>query len=146
MSDPKVDRWKQRGRICVWKHKQRHVDWNLSADEVGCEALLALITLMETSRCPSRKTLSLVKPQNTATGVNGWGRASFASQFILKYPKSQVPETHWEIVEDGSIVTLAVGLSQLHRLRVAILDMKNGGGDYSIGSDQAPLWIWWFVE
>ena len=69
MSDPAVDRWKQRGRVCLWKHKHRHVDWNIAADDVGCEALLDLLDRMNKGKWPSQKSITLSTSRRTATGV-----------------------------------------------------------------------------
>src|SRR5689334_12964068 len=141
MSDPKVDRWKHRGRLSVWKHKFGDTRWNLAADQVACDSMLELFELLKNSRWPSRKSLKLVRPKRTATRVPEY-RATFAQRLIVKYPKSEVDDDFWAIEVSESIVTLVVGTSRLQELRDAILDMKNGGGDYTIGSDDFPLWIW----
>jgi hypothetical protein len=57
MSDPAVDRWKQQGRVSLWKHQQRHADWNLTADDVACDGLLELLDRMKAGKSPSQKVL-----------------------------------------------------------------------------------------
>jgi len=143
MSDPGVDRWKQRGRICVWKHKQRHVDWNIAADDIACEGLLELLDRMEAGKWPSQKSLALVKPERTATNAPD-RPALFATELILKNRKGEVADDFWLLESAGTTVKLMVGLSRLQELRQAVADIS--GGDYAIGSEESPLWVWWFVE
>jgi hypothetical protein len=145
VSDPNVDRWHQRGQFCVWKHKQRTLDWNFAADDVACGALLELLDLLENSKWGCRKAVNLIKARRTATGAPEH-RAVFAKQLIIKYRGCGVPDDFWSLEENGPAVTLVVGRSQLKRLREAVSDMKNGGEDYCIGSDEGPLWVWWFVR
>lgn len=145
MSDPGVNRWKPRGRICVWKHQQRHVDWNIAADDAACDSLLDLLDRMNAAKWPSQRALALVKPERTATNAPV-RQAVFASELILKNRKGSGPDDFWLLEAKGTTVTLTVGPSRLQQLRDAVTDMKNGGGDYAIGCEQSPLWVWWFVE
>lgn len=145
MSDPNVDRWHRQGRVCMWKHWQRHTDWNLAADEIACDALLDLLDRMENAKWPSQKSLHLVQTTMTATG-GAERKAKFAKELTVKYRKGIVPDDFWELSDTDGVVTLVMGLTHLRALRDAVADMKKGGGDYSIGDDGAPLWVWWFLE
>jgi hypothetical protein len=145
MSDPDVDRWKQHGRINLWREKGRCVDWNLAADDVACHALLDLFDRMEHGNWPSRKSLALVKPTRTATGFPD-RPATFANRLVLNYRKAEVADDFWKLEGTAVEVRLTFGLTWLKKLRDAILDMKVGGGDYAIGPDEARLWIWWYCE
>lgn len=144
MSDPNVGRWKQRGRVCVWKHKWRHVDWNIAADLPGCDTLLELVDLLQMARWPSHATVTLVKTQQTATGFSS--PAVFANRFVLKACKDDLAEDHWSLQATADELMLVTGKARLDEFRRAILEMRRGEGDCSIGAKQAPLWIWWFVD
>lgn len=145
MSEPSVARWKQRGRVCAWKHKQRHTDWNLAADETACEALLDLFDGMKHGRWRSQASLALITPLRTATGAPQ-RRAIFASALVVKHSKSADSDDLWSLEETGSTLKITAGAARLQQLRDSVSDVKDGGGDYSIGSKAAPLWIWWFVD
>ena len=146
MSDPHVDRWRPQGRVCMWKHKSRHTDWNLAADEMACDALLDLLQRMRDAEWPSHRLFTLTKPEVTATGAPADRPAWFAKQWSLKYPKSMVADDHWSLDTTQDHVRLAIGRSRLDDLAEAVVDMKRGGGDYAIGKEDAPLWTWWWVE
>jgi hypothetical protein len=47
---------------------------------------------------------------------------------------------------EGSQLTLEMGQCRLLELREAIQDIRNGGGDYSIGGDGPSLLVWWWLE
>jgi hypothetical protein len=145
MSDPNVDRWRQKGCVSVWKHKQRHVDWNITGDDAGCEALLDLLGRMKNASWPSRKVITLYEPRRTASGVPELA-ATFASELALKYPKSAVTDDYWSLEETESGLQVVMGLSRLMELCAAVADIRNGHGDYSIGNDDGPLWVWWFCN
>jgi hypothetical protein len=136
---------KQRGRISLWEHQQRHTDWNLAADDVACDGLLELLDLMKGGKWPSQKALIVVKAERTATEAPD-RPALFATELILKFRKGEVADDFWQLESTGTSVKLSVGLSRLEQLGAAVADMKNGGGDYAIGSEESPLWVWWFVE
>ena len=44
MSDPCVDRWTQHGTVALWQdpRDRLHEDWNMTADDAACDALLDL--------------------------------------------------------------------------------------------------------
>jgi hypothetical protein len=145
MSDPHVDRWRQKGRVSAWKHKQRHVDWNITADADGCEALLDLLGRMKNGSWPSQKVITLCESRRTASGVPEFP-ATFASELVLKYPKSAGADDYWSLEETESGLKIILGLYRLEQLCAAVADIRDGGGDYSIGNDDGPLWVWWFCN
>ncbi len=126
----------------MWRHPQKYKDWNLAADEIACDALLDLLDRMENAKWPSQMSLRLAKTSMTATG-GADRKARFAREFTLKYRKGIVPDDCWELSDMDGVVTLVLGLTHLRAFRDAVADMKNGGGDYCIGDDDAPVWVWW---
>lgn len=142
MSDKAIERWKQRGLASAWWHARRYVHWNLSANVAACEALLELLELFERSPWPARRRLDLVKPQRTATRFPE-NRATFANELLLKFSKTDMPEEFWGLDVTGGTLRVCFGSLGLRQLRGALLDMKEGDGDYWIGCEEAPLWVWW---
>ena len=147
MSDPHVDKWKPRGTVSMWLNRllQKFDGWNITADDVACDALLELFDRMENAKWPAKKRMPLVKLRVTADH-GGRHRFRSATHLTIKYPKDRVADEQWTLEERDRELFLSVGLSRLRELRDAIVDMKQGGGDYCIGGDEHPLWIWWFVE
>ena len=145
MGDPNVERWRQRGRICLWKNKVTDAQWNMTADDPACDGLTDLFDRMERGQYSSQKQLSLVKPTITADH-GGRRRFKAARQLTIKYPKERVTDGHWLLEQHDRDLLLVVGLSRLHELRDAVADIRAGGGDYAIGDDESPIWVWWWVE
>ncbi len=146
MGDPYVVRWRQRGDVSMWQNKDpRDPHWNLTADDPGCDALLDLLDRMERGQWPSNKQILLRKPVITADHGGDMPFQS-ATHLTIKYPKERVPDDHWVLREECRQLFLEIGLSSLRELRDAVVDLKNGGGDYMIGHDDSPLWIWWYVD
>ena len=146
MADPKVEHWRQRGTICMWQSRRPAGAWNLTASDAACDALCELLDLMRDAQWSSKKELELKKAKVTA-GHEGEPHRS-ATQLTIKYPKDRVPDDHWALQEQETTrkLLLEVGAARLQELRDAVTDLKTGGGDYSIGGDQARLWIWWFLD
>lgn len=130
----------------MWQNRNpRDRHWNLTADGPGCDALLDLLDRMEGGQWPSKKQILLRKPVITADH-GGDMRFRSATHLTIKYPKERVPDDHWDLREEDRQLLLEVGLSSLRELREAVTDLNNGGGDYTIGSDESPLWIWWYCD
>ena len=146
MGDLDVARWRQRGAVSMWKNRDpRNPHWNLTADERGCAALLDLLDRMEGGQWSSKKRMSLRKPVITAD--HGGDRPFRSARHLtIKYPKDRVPDDHWDLREEKRQLLLEVGLLSLRELREAVVDLKSGGGDYAIGGDYSPLWIWWYCD
>lgn len=143
MGDPQVERWRQQGRVYMWKNwHQPGEPWNLTADGEGCDALLELLDLMNRGKEPSKKTLVLGKPERPPDF--GGERPFFAArQVTIKYPKGAVNDDHWQLREAGPSLVLVIGRSRLEELRTAIAALQGGSrGDDAIGSEDAPLRIW----
>jgi hypothetical protein len=144
MSDPLVERWRQRGDIFMWKSKSpRWPEWNITASDLACDTLNDLFDRMENGQYSSKKELLLAKP---AIMPHCSGPFRLATHWTIKYPKGTVPDGEWVFQEQGSQLFLVLGLSRLRELREAIADMNKGGGDYSIGGDENRLWIWWYFR
>jgi hypothetical protein len=144
MGDPQVERWQQRGTIFMWQDKNpSYPEWNITADDNACDALLDLFDRMENGLYSSKKELRLTVPVKTAHALRPFRTGT---HLTIKYPKGRIEDDHWVLEQNGQRLVLNVGLERLRELRDAIVDMKEGGGDYLIGGDQARMWIWWFVR
>lgn len=142
MSDALVDRWKQRGKIALWRVKERpNKGWNFSGDAEGRSALVELLALMESARFGSRKTLTLVKVETTPDH-GGVYTNRFAQVLVISHPKDRVPADHWALTHAEGEVKLELGSEWLAHLREEIAQLTKTHGDFAIGGDDAPLWLW----
>ena len=146
MSDPNVDRWSQLGVVYLWKNKHpRMHEWAIMADDRACDSILDLLARMENAQWPSKRTLFVAKPTRPPDHGGDY-KYRGATEWTIVYRKGTVSNDHWLLEERGQGILLSVGLSRLRELRDAMIDMKRGGGDYSIGDDETPLWIWWYIQ
>lgn len=148
MGNPQVDRWRQRGRILVWTHVMGFdpFEWNFSADNAACDALVELLDLMERSKWSCKKAIKLKSAKRTSLATEAPHlRMKQRLCLILKYlPRDQVAEDHWLTKVNPDSFEIHFGASSLVRFRDAIVDIKAGNGDYAIGNDEYPLWMWWY--
>ena len=145
MSDPTVDRWKQKGQVALWRLRPRRerFEWHLAADNEACRALAELIELMKAARWPSQKAIVLAHPERTATCGPNDRPPKFAAKLCLKYAKDSGDDELWEFTVDESLVRLVLGRVYIDEFARAVDDMSQGRGDYAIGPKR-DLWIWWW--
>ena len=156
MSDPAVDKWKQKGQIWIWRFsgRSKHFEGlHLIADSVGCKSLRELFKLMNSAKWPSSKVLKISKKEFIDTTGSGY-KLSLLQTFNIKYRKDQVPNDHWNMEWDSNKknYTLSIGEKKLKELDNGISDIERGHGDYAIGPvdenewDEMCLWFWWHVK
>jgi hypothetical protein len=151
MSDLNVDKWKQVGHLYLWRYKEglrNYPGWNVTADSLGSDSLIDLLDRMIDAQFSSQQMVHLSKPTDAHLVIPNNGAASWkhASKLIISFPKERVSLDHWHLSIDGDKVILTLGLSNMREFRDAILDLKQGGGDYSIGTiapEDQWLAIWW---
>ena len=144
MSDPLIEHWKQRGRICLWRfpdQTRNYPGWEFWADAAGCLSLIDLLGLMLASPWTAKKTIELADassvvmlPGNPAT--EKW-RSPKA--FTIHYPKDKVPDNHWKW--EGSLVRplLKLGRARVEELMAAMESVSKGVGDFCIHVDDQSL-------
>jgi hypothetical protein len=81
MSDPRVESWKQSGRLYLWRYGQNtknYPGWNLASDETGWQSISDLLERMAESTRDSRREISVAAPTaltlsvpNNRAGSNG---------------------------------------------------------------------------
>jgi hypothetical protein len=127
MPDPVVARWKQKGRVHLWRYKQpsrNNSGWHLAADEAGCDSVLQLLELMANARWPGRQSIMVSAPEERMTvGVAppGKGRTWLAPQeWLLHHPKGAVADDHWQWTATETQAVLAVGLARLRELALVV--------------------------
>lgn len=149
MPDPVVARWKQKGRVHLWRYKQpskNNSGWHLTADEAGCESVLDLLELMASARWPSRHSIVITEPTELMTvGVAPPGKRKpwvTPRAWMIQYPRAAADNLwQWSATERQAV--LAVGLSKLRELQAGFREIQRGGGDYSMGADgEDRLWVW----
>ena len=150
MSDPAVSRWKQQGRVFLWRYVENtrnYPGWHLTADAVGARSLLELTSLMRAASWPSRTTIDLTRPTEAILKVpnnrDGEARWVGATRLCIRSAPELSP-THWDIRQVDDTVELRPGSEMLAQLDRGLHDILDGRGDYSMGGPPAELWFWRF--
>jgi hypothetical protein len=158
MSNPLVNRWRQRGNVYLWRfddHVRNDPGWNFTADEDGCASLLELLTLMADDDRTARVAIQLSKPsddiQRLGLGV-GTGKLRAPRHFTLEYPPTKVPPGFWQWTGTFRDPRLKLGRGKLIELISAVADVRQGIGDFEIGAadqkqhgfDFAKMSIWFW--
>jgi len=143
MPDPQVERWKQRGRVCLWRYAddcRNFPGWDFSADASGRAAILELLKLMLNARWSSRANIVLARGEFLATLTSGHkGRVVSPESFKLKYPKDRVPVDHWHWEGNWIEPELTLGRAKLTEFIDAIECLARGENDFRIGDEAQPL-------
>ena len=139
MPDENVDKWKQQGRLYLWRYIENARNYpglHLTADDACCHSLADLIERMLSARWSSQKSLVVTPPTKEVLSVpqNRGGEAGCKSpsNLILKYPKDKVDGEHFSLEENGHAVILSAGSRKLELLKEGVLKIPKGEGDYSI--------------
>lgn len=104
--------------------------------------MVELLGLMENARWSSKVIVELTALTATANGDGA--NFHFAKTAILAFPKGRVPDMHWKLTNNEQL-SLEIGLQRLIEFRSAIVDIRDGNGDYSVGDESAGLWVWWWI-
>ncbi len=145
MPDENVDKWKQEGRLYLWRYTENtrnYPGWHLTADDACCHSLADLIERMLSARWSSQKPLVLTPPTKEVLRVpnNRGGEARWKSPagLILKYPKGKVGDEHIALETNIDTIILSVGKLKLELLRRVCAKSSEGrrrlfyrGGEYA---------------
>jgi len=157
MPDPIVNKWKQSGKVYLWKYKENtknYPGWHLHADDEGCASLLILIDSMKKAQFPSERTLNIKPPTPKILMVpnNRGGKAKWVTvdKIKIKAVKGDSSSEEWSLIHDHPKLFLTVGENMLKAFEKGIKDITKGKGDYSIGHEKetkeyepSNLWFWW---
>lgn len=145
MSDPYVDRWKQSGRLFVWRwsdESRNYPGWNVTADRSGAESLRQLFALMQRAEWSSQRALKVTNPvpglvarRRVAIG----GDLLVPRRIIFKYRKTAVRPCYWHWEGNWTSPVLIFGSEMLQRLRNALDQIYDGIGDFRVGSQDQHL-------
>ena len=145
MSDPSVDRWRQTGRVFLWRdpdQTRNYPGWNCTADAEGCDSLSELLTLMAVAQWTATANILLSTPTEAIASLPGpyRGRRRLSpGRLRLVYRPGKVAENYWRWSDHAQTSTLAVGKSKLDDLRRAFGLVAAGQGDFCIHADDLAL-------
>ncbi|KAA3439777.1 hypothetical protein [Rufibacter hautae] len=152
--EAEIQKFKLKGRVYLWKYKElenRYPGWNLATDADGCDSLVKLLNLMDTSELPSKKTVPTEVPTKLQLKVPNYqqGLASWrAAKYLTLNFKKQGQISEWNITENGEEVEVRFGVGKLNQLRTAIAGIPQGKGDFAISDsdEENILYFWWNLE
>jgi hypothetical protein len=143
MSDPRVDRWRQSGKVFLWRFPdddRNYPGWNCTADKDGCRSLLDLFALMAVAEWGAKMDIALSTPTGAIASLPGRGGKWLSpGRLRLLHPKGKVTDNFWRW--DGSLQspTLTIGKSKVDALRHAFESVAAGRGDFCIHADDQKL-------
>jgi hypothetical protein len=110
MGDVRVDRWRQRGLVYLWRYRDRpknYPGWHLAADSLGNESLRDLMDLMQKSPYATECAVSITPATHAVLAVpNYWrGQAQAAVTWRIKTLTGEEHASEWRIdFEDGQVL------------------------------------------
>ena len=117
----------------------------MTCDEAGCTSIAELADLAQNSITDSKRTINITHPSNNELRVpNCKAKATAPKKLVFSYAKG-APEA-WEIYLENDKLFLSLGENYLEQFKRGILDISQGNGDYSIGTEGQELWFWWRVS
>ena len=158
MSNPLVNRWRQRGKIYLWRFDdevRKYPGWNFTADDDGCTSLLQLFDTMVNDERSASVEIALSKPsadiQALGPGI-GKGRLRAPQHVALQFPPMKVAANFWQWTGTLHDPQLKVGQRKLVELIGAVQSVAEGVGDFCIGADDhrehglefanMSIWFW----
>lgn len=136
-------RWRQQGKVFVWRCKNQKNTWNLSADEIGCQSLEGLFTAMRQEKWSSKVNLKVTASFRTANCFEN--EICNASSISFSYKPNEA-NGHWIFRSERKLQLLCeFGYDMIAELEQSVCSIAKGNGDFSIGNDIDRLWIWWPV-
>lgn len=149
MSDRLVEKFKQAGRLYLWRYLEgarNFPGWHLSADETAAHNLAALVDLMAAAPFSSEKLLVVTAPTPAVLRVpnNRGGRARWEapSALLLACPKGKVAHDYLSLSAGGGRAKLEGGRQGLLVLKECVLNLLHGKNDYAIQAGDERLWFW----
>ena len=146
--DSAIEKFKVKGAIYLWKYLSKqnsYPGWNITADKEGCDSLSALMTVMENSDFPSKKSLRTERPIKQVKVANQTSTFGTLQFLTLRYIKEEM--NNWVIEEGENELVVLFGGKKLIELKRAINNVRDGQGDFSISDDKGEniLYFWWHL-
>jgi len=130
-------------RIFLWRYvdpPRSYAGWHFTGTATGCRVFGDILRALHPERVPSR-SVPLSEPAERELSVPD------CSAQVIAFDRLRVTHTtsaaDWSIEEEGSEIELSLGSDGMTRLLAALDDIRIGRGDYTIGREEQPLWIWW---
>lgn len=151
MSDPIVNKWKQKGSVCVWQYvdvSPNYYGWHFSANRAGCDSLLDLIQLFKQAKWNAKVEVHIspaTKDILKIPGVRGGDAPARSPNAIeLTFSPAADPPNKWELGFRGMNLSLTLGPAMLQEFEQLVADVSRGRDDYSIGPEDraSRLWCW----
>jgi hypothetical protein len=153
MTDPILNKWKQKGKLYLWKYKQNtqnYPGWHLNANKEGVKSLLELFGLMKDAKYSCDRTLFVDAPTRDVLSVPNNKNAAFRTvkKIQLKCFGLDHAEDNWSFILTDDKIEFEFSKSKLEVLIKGIVDISEGNGDYALEIDDKVnpieyLWFWW---
>jgi hypothetical protein len=136
------------GKVSLWRYRERarnYPGFHLSADRLGCDQLLTLLSSLMKARTPRIGNVALdpVTPAMLAIPNNRDAAISAYRHWALVVDPGFPPERlHFTVTNDRVQTELSV--VQAESVADGVRDIRERRGDYAIGDEEDhQLWFWW---
>lgn len=139
---------KQHGSIYFWKYKLDGwlgSEWHFTADPSGCDFLISLFDHMRRSEFTCEPVIRVSPVTQEILSVPDYDSPyKDMSELRFTYQPFSANFYNWLIVDNKNCVEISFGKAMLGEWNRAVLDVKNGIGNYSIGlNEDHTVFIWW---
>lgn len=152
--DKTVEKYKLEGKFYIWiytENKRNYSGWNFTADKRSFESLINLLEVMNNGEWPSKKSVSLDKPNDSQLLIpnnrNGLAKWYTKERVIFKFKMLEAPNL-WLLKESNSEFEIIFGKNRLKELKSSLSRVLKGDGDFAMcdDSEEKILNFWWNQE
>lgn len=133
--------WQQSGSIYLWSYEANPKyfrGYHLHCCELGSDSLVSLILSMEGAGSSAKRTVTLSEPTKAKLLVPGCGNRP------INFKKLIVANSdRWALSSEQEKAYLFFCNDDVSPLVDAISGIKEGKGDFTIGTPGNELWFWW---
>jgi hypothetical protein len=141
----RAHRWKQRGRIYLWRYlenQRNYPDWHLSLDSAALASLGALFRFLNEDQTRCHRIFAISPPVAEILHVpnNRDGKARYTSPAKLRLSYDPGATEGWILAEGGDPLEWKLGPSGLRQVLQFLSDPQKYF-DHNFGDDPS---IWWW--
>ncbi|KAB2877601.1 hypothetical protein F9K33_16110 [bacterium] len=137
----------QQGSIYFWKYKTDGwlgSEWHFTADPAGCDFLVQCFERLLQSEFPCELVIHLTPVSQKILRIPDYN-SPFKNMDELQFSYRPAGSSYyeWTIVDNKSRVDITMGKAMLAEWKRAVLAVKNGNGDFSIGlNEDHTIFMW----
>jgi hypothetical protein len=162
MSDLAVERWRQRGRIYLWRCHQETRNFpgmNLVSDLEGATSAIELLDLMSAAVWSSSRSIQIAVPTELVIAFPGHSHPNpwtAGRTLSIAFPKGKAETDLWRWTGSIEEPKLTIGQTKLDELRHAFELLVRNEGNFCVNAsttrlhdfrfDDMAIWFWYLAS